>query len=134
MYSIGELAKLVGMTTHGLRYYEKEGLVVPARKGNNRMYSEEDRLWIEFLIHMRATGMPLSDMKIYTELRKSDDPPLEELMALLVKHRQLVEAKIQDFQKNLLLLDKKIEVYREEIASGARNDLFDHFVGMEVNE
>lgn len=43
MYRIGELSKLLGVSEHTLRYYEKEGLVVPLRNGKNRIYSEEDR-------------------------------------------------------------------------------------------
>ncbi|GBD68513.1 MerR family transcriptional regulator [Tetragenococcus halophilus] len=81
-YSIGELAKIVGMTVHGLRFYEKEGLVTPERQGKNRIYSEEDKKWIEFLIHMKETGMSIEDMKKYTELRQLEDPPVEELMQL----------------------------------------------------
>ncbi|GBD70168.1 hypothetical protein TEHN7121_0714 [Tetragenococcus halophilus subsp. halophilus] len=38
-YSIGELAKIVGMTVHG----ENEGLVTPKRQGKNQIYSEEDK-------------------------------------------------------------------------------------------
>ncbi|MES9740432.1 MerR family transcriptional regulator, partial [Peribacillus frigoritolerans] len=56
MYRIGELSKLLGVSEHTLRYYEKEGLVVPLSKGKNRIYSEEDREWLEFILHMKNTG------------------------------------------------------------------------------
>lgn len=34
-YRIGKLAKKIGVNEHTLRYYEKEGLVVPQRDENN---------------------------------------------------------------------------------------------------
>ncbi|MDR7238126.1 DNA-binding transcriptional MerR regulator [Neobacillus drentensis] len=36
MYTIGELAQLVGVSTHTLRYYEKENIILP------RMDAEAD--------------------------------------------------------------------------------------------
>lgn len=127
-YSIGELAKIVGMTIHGLRFYEKEGLIVPKRKGKNRVYSEEDKLWIEFLVHMKETGMSLHDMKKYIDLRKQENPPLNELMDVLLERREKVRKKLLIYQKNLTILDKKIDVYQQEIQDAEGKDLFDSFV------
>ncbi|MGY3702966.1 hypothetical protein BW731_04320 [Vagococcus martis] len=127
-YSIGELAELVGMTSHGLRFYEKEGLISPKRKGKNRVYSEEDRLWVEFLMHMKDTGMSLQDMKQYVVLRKQDNPSLKELMSILVTHRNKINEQILNYQQNLDLLDKKIAVYEEEIDQKKEYDLFEEFM------
>ena len=42
-YVIRIAAELVGVRTHTLRYYEREGLVKPSRSsGNVRLYSESD--------------------------------------------------------------------------------------------
>ena len=127
-YSIGELAELVGMTSHGLRFYEKEGLISPKRKGKNRVYSVEDRLWVEFLMHMKDTGMSLQDMKQYVVLRKQDNPSLEELISILVTHRNKINEQILNYQQNLDLLDKKIAVYEEEIDQKKEYDLFEEFM------
>ncbi|MCF1686054.1 MerR family transcriptional regulator [Tetragenococcus halophilus] len=127
-YTIGELAQEVSMTIHGLRFYEKEGLVMPKRKGKNRIYSEEDKMWIEFLLHMKETGMSIQDMKKYTTLRKQENPPFDGLMAILLSHREKVQKQLEIYQKNLGLLDKKIEIYQEKIKAGQGGDLFDSFV------
>ncbi|WP_339285041.1 MerR family transcriptional regulator [Oceanobacillus sp. FSL K6-3682] len=126
-YRIGELAELAGMTVHGLRFYEKEGLVVPERKGNKRIYSEEDRLWIEFLVHMKETGMSVLDMKKYTDFRKRENPQVEELMNLLLAHREKVKKQLSVYQKNLDMLNEKIDIYQIEIAENKGRDLFDTF-------
>ncbi|GMA46694.1 MerR family transcriptional regulator [Tetragenococcus muriaticus] len=127
-YSIGELEKIVGMTTHGLRFYEKEGLATPKREGKNRVYSEEDKMWIEFLIHMKETGMSVKDMKKYTELKKLENPPAEELMQILFSHRKSIQEQLAVYQKNLEMLDKKIMIYRQEVKTTKGKDLYDHFV------
>jgi MerR family transcriptional regulator/heat shock protein HspR len=42
-YVISITAKILGIQTHTLRYYEKVGIIEPARsQGNIRLYSERD--------------------------------------------------------------------------------------------
>ncbi len=42
-YVISIAAKMVGVRTHTLRYYEKVGIIEPSRsRGNIRLYSESD--------------------------------------------------------------------------------------------
>ncbi len=42
-YVISITAKMLGIQTHTLRYYEKIGIIEPARSGGNiRLYSERD--------------------------------------------------------------------------------------------
>ena len=43
VYSIGKTAKLLNISVHTLRMYEKEGLIVPFKKAtSHRLYSESD--------------------------------------------------------------------------------------------
>ena len=42
-YVISVTARMLGIQTHTLRYYEKIGIIEPARSGGNiRLYSERD--------------------------------------------------------------------------------------------
>jgi MerR family transcriptional regulator/heat shock protein HspR len=51
-YAISIAARMVGIETHTIRYYEKIGLIHPFRsKGNIRYYSEED---IDLLQHIKT--------------------------------------------------------------------------------
>ncbi|MFN3653238.1 MAG: heat shock protein transcriptional repressor HspR [Armatimonadota bacterium] len=42
LYVISVAARQVGMHPQTLRLYEREGLVKPARRGSNRLYSDND--------------------------------------------------------------------------------------------
>jgi hypothetical protein len=48
VYPIGSAAQQVGLSARTLRIYEEEGLIRPARApgSNQRMYSEQDLIWI----------------------------------------------------------------------------------------
>lgn len=43
LYTISSAAKLIGVSVHTLRMYEKEGLIIPHKEtGHNRLYSQVD--------------------------------------------------------------------------------------------
>lgn len=128
-YRIGELSKLVGISEHTLRYYEKEGLVVPDRDKNNmRSYSEDNKLWTEFILHMKQTGMSLEDLKKYTKLWESGEEGTVEMIDILTAHRENVEKQIKIFQKNLDLLNTKIDFYQSRLKENRSAKLYDKFV------
>lgn len=135
-YRIGEFSKLTGFSDYTLRFYEREGLITPKRNENNiRFYSEEDRIWMEFLTHMKNTSMSIQDMKRYTQLRKENKPEnLQALMNILVEHRKKVQEQYQMFGKNLELLDAKISIYQEQLAAHQEKDLFDSYLEKVLSE
>ena len=115
-YSIGEFAKLVGVKEHTLRFYEKEGLIEVKRNGNNvRVYTDADQRWIEFLLHMKGTGMSLADLKQYTQWRSEGDTTISERLDLLKKQKRQVEIELEEFLQNLNVLNRKIEFYEDKL-------------------
>jgi DNA-binding transcriptional MerR regulator len=65
--SIGELARRSGLTTHTLRFYESAGVLRPAGRAANghRRYRGEDVRWLEFVLRLKVTGMPLAEIRQY---------------------------------------------------------------------
>lgn len=115
-YSIGEFSKVTGLGIHTLRYYEHEGLIIPLRNSSNRRrYSEKDIAWIAFIKRLKATGMPIKEIKKYAALRTKGDATLSERMKMLVQHRQSLNKQIRQLQEHEAILDEKIVFYRQEI-------------------
>jgi DNA-binding transcriptional MerR regulator len=128
-YRIGELSKLIGVSEHTLRYYEKEGLVVPARDKNNiRYYSEDNKLWTEFILHMKETGMSVEDLKRYTQLWEKGEEGTVELIEILINHREKVMKQLETYKKNLELLNTKIDFYQGSLEKNKAADLYEKFI------
>ena len=51
VYTVGEMAKLLGVTASTLRYYDKEGLLpfVERSSGGIRMFQESDIEWLQVI-------------------------------------------------------------------------------------
>jgi MerR family transcriptional regulator/heat shock protein HspR len=58
-YVISIAARMVGVQTHTLRYYERVGIIEPSRsQGNIRLYSERD------IAHLRRVKTLMDDMGV----------------------------------------------------------------------
>jgi len=111
-YRIGEFAKLVGLSTYTLRYYEDQGLVKSQRDENGvRYYTDEDIRWVGFILHLKGTGMRLNDLKRYVRLRAEGDATIPERRAMLQKTKDDAEADIAELQMHLQVLGRKIDWY-----------------------
>lgn len=123
-----------GLSEYTLRYYEKEGLVIPARSQSNlRLYSQEDVEWIFFIEHMRSTDMSIDDLRHFVKLRRygENSDYEEELLDILLRHRNKVRDKMTQYQANLALLDHKVDVYTNQLKNRNKN-LYEYFV--ELNQ
>ena len=113
--SIADAAESSGLSAHTLRYYERAGLLEPVgRNGSgHRRYRQTDLERITFLAKLRATGMPVREVRRYAELMSVGATNAQRL-ALLEAHRDTVLAGLETTTRNLELIDWKIRVYKEK--------------------
>lgn len=112
---IGEVAAEIGMSAHTLRYYDKMGLLPHLGRDENgvRTFSDADMAWLDFIRHLRETGMPIAEIKRYVELTAEGESTYQERLDLLLAHRCYVAARLQEWQHCAEVIDRKIEMYRE---------------------
>lgn len=116
IYSIGEFANIVGVNASTLRYYEKEGLLTPHRDENNlREFTDNDIGWVKFLLHLKGSGMSMTELKQYTTWRAMGDGTIPERLDLLEQRKLLVELEIQALQQSLEILNRKTIFYKDQL-------------------
>ena len=64
-YTINKLAKMAGVSTRTLRYYDQFGLLSPARASENgyRLYGQKEIGRLQHILFYRELGMSLEDIK-----------------------------------------------------------------------
>ena len=64
MYTVGEMAKMLGVPASTLRYYDKERLLpfVGRSAGGIRMFRESDLEWLRIIGCMKKAGMSIRDI------------------------------------------------------------------------
>jgi DNA-binding transcriptional MerR regulator len=115
--TIAEVAERTGLTRHTLRYYERDGLMLDVDRADSghRRYSESDLGWIELITKLRATGMPIREVRRYAELVRAGDGNEDERLALLRAHRERVRAQLDTIAAYLDAIDMKISYYADAI-------------------
>lgn len=111
--SIGEVAQTLGVSVDTLRYYEKAGLAdAPGRDtGGRRRYTDAEAGWLQFLVRMRSTGMPIRLLHTYAAARALGDSSAGQRRQILAVHRAEVAARIAELTDSLALIDHKIDNY-----------------------
>lgn len=119
-YAISDVAEQTGLSVHTLRYYERAGLMprpIGRSSSTHRRYNEGDVSWVVFLTRLRSTGMPIATLREYTELAQRGDDTAEARLELLLRHRISFLARLEEMQQSLEVIDRKIELYTEQVAT-----------------
>lgn len=120
-YSIGQVAKKTGLSAYTLRYYEKEKLLPFVKKNASgiRRYTEEDINWLSMIECLKATGMPIKEIRAYIKWYNEGDGTLEKRLALF-RHRRAVVLKEQEALRKILgKVEFKIRLYEEAVKAGS---------------
>jgi len=112
--SIAKVAERTGLSKDALRYYEKAGLIeaVGRSSGGQRRYAATDLDWLAFLLRLRATGMSITDMQHFAELRRAGETSMPERLERLTRHGESVEKHIAALQGHLKALQAKADHYQ----------------------
>lgn len=120
-YSIGQAAKISGLTAHTLRFYEKEGLLPFVQKTGSglRVFSDNDMGWLEMIECLKGVGMPLKDIKQYIDWFREGDSTLQQRLDMFEQQRERLEAQMAQLQKYMNKINYKIGLYAEAVRLGS---------------
>jgi DNA-binding transcriptional MerR regulator len=123
--TIADAAKRTGLTTHTLRYYERDGLMLGVDRAGSghRRYTERDLGWIDLITKLRATGMPIREIRRYAQLVRDGADNERERLDLLTAHRERVHRRLMEVTEHLATIDRKIDYYAGVVDTCERSDV-----------
>lgn len=104
LYTIGELAGELDVTTRAIRFYEAKGLIAPARRGVARSYTRRDRARLKLILRGKNLGFSLEEIAEYLGLYDADPAQIAQTQMLLGRVEQAIEellAKRTDLDRTL---------------------------------
>lgn len=92
LYSIGGASEVLGIPASTLRYYDGKGLFpdVARTQGGVRMYTDDDLEWARFIERLKASGMPLAEIKKFIDLYREGDSTIEERRRIIHERREAI--------------------------------------------
>ena len=117
MYSIQDVSNKTGLSTHTLRYYEKEGLIsgVERSQGGFRQYTDGDLERLRLIRCLKNTGMSIQEIARFVQLTHEGDHTLEERVELLREHRERVLERMAEMQEHLDKVTWKLNFFTEKL-------------------
>ena len=100
-YSIGELAREFDVTTRTIRFYEDQGLVTPARRGQTRVYAPADRVTLKLILRGKRLGFSLAESREIISMYQPQGDNRQQLEALrqrIQQRRSQLEQQLHDIQ------------------------------------
>jgi len=123
-YSISELSKEFDITTRTIRFYEAEALLHPERKGQTRIYNEQDRVHLKLILRGKRLGFSLAESKELIELydpKATNKKQLNRFMEKITERRLSLKQQLDDINLMQNELDEAeqrcIQALSRQIAS-----------------
>ena len=109
LYTIGELAAELEVTTRAIRFYEAKGLIAPVRRGAQRSYSRRDRARLRLILRGKNLGFSLEEVAQYLKLYDADPSQIAQTQMLLGR----IELAIDGLQAKRADIDRTLKELKE---------------------
>ncbi|MEA3334257.1 MAG: MerR family transcriptional regulator [Pseudomonadota bacterium] len=117
-YRIGEIGKLLDLSTRTIRYYEEIGLLNTVKRieGGRRIFTDEDLRRLRFIKKLKLLGLSLGEMaelENHYNRHRTNKKVLPKVAELLRRHSTEIESRLDELGK----LKKEINDYLAHIES-----------------
>jgi DNA-binding transcriptional MerR regulator len=112
MFTIGKVAARAQVSADSIRFYEREGLLSPARKSESgyRLYTEEAIRRLGFIKHAQQCGFSLAEIRDLLELKGHDRSCCNDVYRVAVEKKLQLEGKIKALKTLSQALSRLIEI------------------------
>ena len=120
LYTVGEMAKKIGVAPSTLRHYDKEGLLpfVERSGGGIRMFKDSDMESINIIECLKKTGMTIKEIKQFIDWCREGDSTIEDRLALIDRQRENVLKQMEQLYRTLDTLTYKHWYYETAKKAG----------------
>ncbi len=119
-YTVGEMAKILGLAPSTLRYYDKEGLLpfVERSRGGIRVFKDADYEFLKIIECLKSTGMQLKDIKAFIKMVQLGDASIDDRLNLFRKQKENVEKQMNALNETLDIVNFKCWYYETAKKAG----------------
>ncbi|MCC8357193.1 MAG: MerR family transcriptional regulator [Oscillospiraceae bacterium] len=120
LYTVGEAAKLAGVTSETLRHYDRVGLVRPSRRDEwtgYRYYTEQDVVRLKTVRALQQMDLPLREIR-----RVLAYESLEQIIAFLEEAERRADEKIASLEYSKAKIQLARRDYETKLLAGEQGD------------
>ena len=114
-YTVKDVAKIMNVSTHTVRYYDNEGLIpfVSRTQSNVRLFSDYNLSWFKMVHCLRATDLSINDIKTYIDLCLKGNKTIPQRAKIIFNQEKILKNHLKELQDQMKLLEKKKKYYTD---------------------
>lgn len=125
--SIGQASQRSGLSVHALRFYEREGLLAnPVHRGadGRRSYGADDLDWLDLVVKLRSSGMPVAAIRRYTDLVRAGAGNEADRLIIMREHQERLCGQIAGLTDCLKMVTFKVGLYEDSLTAGTADPIW----------
>lgn len=124
MYTVKQVAALLGLTAHTVRYYTDMNLIPMLKRdhNNNRLFNEEAVNWLKAIKTLRGCGMSIEKIQHYLDLCLEGDSSVPERYDIFTKQKEIVDAQLREITEHAQFLESKLVHYKQIMSNEIPDD------------
>jgi len=122
VFTIRDLSKEFDVSARTLRFYEEKGLLDPARRGEQRLYSRRDGARLAYVLAGKQVGFSLEEVREMLDLYDLGDGQVTQLKVALAKFGERIvrlEKQKNDIDRVVAELVRASDVMKAKLAGAA---------------
>ena len=122
-YTVKEVAQIMKISAHTVRYYDNEGLIpfVSRTQSNARMFSEHDLSWIRTVHCLRATNLSINDIKKYIDLCLKGNKTIPQRAKIIFDQEKNLKEHLKQLQEQMKVLQVKKKYYTDLLKNKSKD-------------
>ena len=124
-YTIKDAARIMGVPTSTIRYYDKEGLLpfVERLASGYRIFTEKDIATLRIIDCLKKTGMSIKEIRQFSSWLEQGDSSLQQRYDMFLERRRVVKQQMAELQKILDTVNYKCWYYETALKAGTTDIL-----------
>lgn len=115
MITVKEVAKMLNMTEHTVRFYTDKGLVpsIKRDKNNKRLFDDESINWLTGVKYLKESGMSIEAIKEYVNLCLEGESTIPQRYEIFLEQQERARVQLEEAKKRVQFMNQKVEHYNQ---------------------
>src|SRR5699024_2526153 len=111
MYTVKDVARMLDLSEHTVRYYTDKGLVPNLQRDehNNRLFDDTSLSWLLAVKFLRHGNMTIEDIKTYIDLCLLGESTITERYNIISRQREMALRQLEEVKERDGYMEQKSE-------------------------
>lgn len=126
MYTVKDVARMLDLSEHTVRYYTDKGLVPNLQRDehNNRLFDDRSLSWLLAVKFLRHGNMTIEDIKTYIDLCLLGESTITERYNIISRQRETALRQLEEAKERVEYMEQKAQHYLDYMNGKVSKEIY----------